>query len=402
MKRKAFFLIVLFMSMTVLSGCWSRKELTDLAFVIAVGLDKTKDGRYMATFQVVNPGNVAGATQRGGGSGGVPITLYKATGDNLVEASRKGSQKISRLIYYAHTNLIVIGEEMAKEGIGPLFDAMERNPQFRTTAIVVIARHRTAEEMLKILTPIDKLPANQMIKTLQFTEKTWGQNISVHVGEVINDLTSEGKEPVISGFRLVGGVQEGERQTNVQESEPDARLSADDLAILKDGKLVGWISGKAARGVLWGLDKIEQTVITIDWKHKQEAIAYKVVRAKTSVSADMKKGKPVVSVHIGAEGDVGEALVPLDFSDPQEIFALEKKIQKEIRQEIIKAIERAQQEKSDIFGFGEALHRSDPQEWKKIKADWNDTYFPQLEVKVSVDASIRRTGLRNKPYMFGR
>ena len=140
MKRKIAIIISLLLCATVLSGCWSTKELNELAFVVAVGIDKTKDGKYVMIFQVVNPGNVVGARQIGGGSGGVPVSIYKATGDNLVEASRKASKKLSRLAYYAHTNLVVISEEVAKEGVNGLFDALERNSEFRSTAMVVIDR----------------------------------------------------------------------------------------------------------------------------------------------------------------------------------------------------------------------------------------------------------------------
>jgi spore germination protein KC len=400
MKRKMAIILSLLLCVTVLSGCWSKKELTDLAFVIAVGIDKTKDGKFAMTFQVVNPGNVAGSTQRGGGSGGVPVSIYKATGDSLVEASRQASKKLSRLIYYAHTNLVVISEEVAKEGVDGLFDALERNSQFRSTAMVVIARHYSAEDVLKILTPIDKISANQIIKTSQFSEKTWGQTIYVRVGEVINDLSSLGKAPIISGVEIVGSVPKGKRQTNVQASEPDARLNVNGLAVFKGDKLVEWVSGDTARGVLWILDKIEQTSVTIEWKQKKEASAYKVVRAKTSVAAHMKKGKPSISVYIRAEGDIGEKFIPIDFTNPKQIFALEKKVEKSIKKEVVKAIEEAKKAKTDIFGFGDVVYRSYPRQWKTMKSDWHDRYFPQLEVNVTVEAFIRRTGLRTKSYIF--
>lgn len=398
-KRWCLFLVVLLIHITILSGCWSKKELTDLAFVIAVGLDKTEDGKYVETFQVVNPGNVAGATQRGGGSGGIPVTLYTATGDNLVEASRIGSKKISRRVYYAHTNLVVIGEKLAKEGIMDVFDAIERNPQFRTTATVIVAREQTAEELLSVLTPIDKIPASQIIKTLQTTEKIWGENLDVHAGEIIETLSLAGKEVVMSSFRLEGNKKTGKQQKNVQSIEPYAKLRADELAVFKKGELIGWISGEDARGVLWVLNKIRQTALSVDWEQKKEAVVYKVMRAKTKVIAQMNKGTPVISVFIEAEGDVGETLVPLDLTNPTQIAKLEKKIQKEIQKEIQKAIQRVQQEKSDIFGFGEVIHRSYPDEWKQMKKTWNERYFPRLQVKVKVDAFVRRTGLRNKSYL---
>ncbi|MEH7215319.1 Ger(x)C family spore germination protein, partial [Priestia megaterium] len=91
MKRKGVFLLLM-MSMTfLLTSCWSKKELTDLAIVAAMGVDKTKDGRYHLTLQIINPGNVAGGLQGGGGALSPPVTIYSASGDNLVEASRRAS-----------------------------------------------------------------------------------------------------------------------------------------------------------------------------------------------------------------------------------------------------------------------------------------------------------------------
>lgn len=45
------------------------------------------------------------------------------------------------------------------------------------------------------------------------------------------------------------------------------------------------------------------------------------------------------------------------------------------------------------------MHESHPKEWKKLEKNWDDDTFPELEVDVQVETFIRRTGLRNKPYL---
>ncbi|MCT9852610.1 Ger(x)C family spore germination protein, partial [Priestia megaterium] len=75
MKRKGFFLLLMITITILLSSCWSKKELTDLAIVAAMGVDKTKDGRYHLTLQIINPGNVAGVMVGGGGTQSPPITI---------------------------------------------------------------------------------------------------------------------------------------------------------------------------------------------------------------------------------------------------------------------------------------------------------------------------------------
>lgn len=399
MKRPLAMFIPLTACVCLLAGCWSQKELTDLAFVIAVGLDKAEDGNYLVSFQVVNPGNVAGATQRGGGAAGVPISIYTSTGDSLTEASRKASEKVSRLLYYAHTNLVVIGEELAREGVDGLFDAMERDHQFRTTARLVIARGHSAKEVLSMLTPIDKISANQIIKTLEFSEMAWGHTIHTDVWLTIRSIASSERNPVVTGVTIEGDPEKGKRQENVQSSVPDTRLKLAGLALFKQDRLVRWVNGSTARGVLWVLDRIHQTNLTIPWEGKKEVIGYRTVRAKTNVKAKVKNGRPAVFVHIEAEGDINEARVPINLADAGVLFQLEKELERNVKQEVTKAIEAAQREKTDIFGFGDAVHRAAPRFWKDIEKEWHDRYFPELDVTVTADIYIRRTGLRNKSYV---
>ncbi|MGM0852533.1 MAG: Ger(x)C family spore germination protein [Bacillota bacterium] len=401
MKYKLVFLILLMTMTVLLSGCWSKKELTDLAIVAAMGVDKTEDGKYAITLQIINPGNVAGG-MRGGGGGtqSPPVTIYSATGTNLVEASRSASSKISRRLYYAHTNLVVVGENLAKEeGLATLIDAIDRDHEFRITTTMVITHQSTAEELVKTLTPVDKIPANKVLKTLEFSQKKWGESIKTSVQDVMKGLQSPNEVTVVSGFRLIGNPKHASQLENIQESEPESTLQASGIAVLKEGKLVDWWYGRAARGTVWILDKIQGTTINIDWEGKKEAIAYQTVRQKTKVSAEVKKGQPYISIHTRVEGSIGEMNVPVDITDVKVITKMEKELEKEIKKEIKKAIEQAQTNKADIFGFGEAIRRSRPIDWKRLKPMWNDVYFPELKVDITVEAYIRRAGLRNKSFL---
>jgi spore germination protein KC len=403
MKRKGFFLLLMILVTVLLSSCWSKKELTDLAIVSAMGIDKTKDGRYHLILQVINPGNVAGGMQGGGGgTQSPPVTIYSSSGDNIVEASRRASGRISRRLYYAHTNLVVVGEKLAKEdGLDTLIDGLDRDPEFRNTSSLVIANHSTAADLVKTLTPVDKIPANKVLKTLEFTERRWGANVKTSLQEVMKSLESPGRGTVVSGFRLDGNPQQAQKLDNLQESAPEATLRASGIAVLKQGKLVDWLYKEPARGTVWILDKIQGTDINIDWGGEKEAIAYQTIRQKTQISAQVKNGQPYISVHARVEGDIAEIEVPVDITNPKVITEIEQSVRKEIKKELKIAIERAQKNKTDIFGFGEVVHRSRPNQWKKIKSEWSDVYFPKLKVDITVEAYVRRAGLRNKSFLSG-
>src|SRR3954468_6172159 len=107
MKKGLLILTILVMLLPLLSACWNQKELTDLALVMALGIDKGKDKKFKLSFQLVNPGNVTTGQNGGGGGQGLPIAVYRSTGDTITEAARNATKKVSRRLYYAHTNIVV-------------------------------------------------------------------------------------------------------------------------------------------------------------------------------------------------------------------------------------------------------------------------------------------------------
>ncbi|MGC6588562.1 hypothetical protein ACPV3A_26915 [Paenibacillus sp. Dod16] len=64
MKRITALILLHIVIMLLLSGCWSRRELNDLAIAVAAGVDWV-EGRYRLTVQVANPGQLT--AKRSGG-----------------------------------------------------------------------------------------------------------------------------------------------------------------------------------------------------------------------------------------------------------------------------------------------------------------------------------------------
>lgn len=60
MVRKCLLVVLMLLSAIVLPGCWDKRELTDLAIISAIGIDRTNDSNYVLHLQIINPGNVVG------------------------------------------------------------------------------------------------------------------------------------------------------------------------------------------------------------------------------------------------------------------------------------------------------------------------------------------------------
>ncbi|MCU9612308.1 Ger(x)C family spore germination protein [Caldibacillus lycopersici] len=394
--KRAWISIVL---LTLLTGCWDQSELTDLAFVSAVGIDFGENEKYRLTFQIINPKNVAG-TQQQGGIQGPPVTLYEGGGDNILEGALETTQRVSRQLFFDHATLVVIGEDVARKGIFDILELFDRSPDFRTTARVVIAKDAKAEELLSILTPIDQVPAQKIVKMIDFTPEIWGENIKVNVSDIIRSLYFPGREPLISGVSIIGDKEKGKSDSNIQSSKPSAVISASSLGIFKKDRLIGWTNGETTKGINWVNNNIKGTTVNVDWGDVKEAIGITLIRTKSRLSAEIKNGIPSLKVHIDTEGNVSEVHVPIPLNSPGPLKKIDQLLNAEISKEVHQAIEYAQKKKTDILGFGEQVRYKDPKYWETIKNKWDDEIFPNVDVEVTVEAFVRRTDLKMNPYFY--
>jgi len=363
---------------------------------MALGVDKGKDKKFKLSFQLVNPGNVT-TGQSGGGGQGLPIAVYRSTGNTITEAARNATKKVSRRLYYAHTNLVVVSEKIAREDMLYILDALDRDPEFRTTTEIVVARGCTAEDIVTTITILDKLPVNKITKQIKASEAMLGENSSVNIDDFLTGIISEGKQSFLNGYRLVGKKSKGREAQNLEKTTTDAFLSSDGLAIFHQGKLRGWVDSDEARGIIWIEDKLKSTDISIPWKKKKNALVVAPIRSKTKVSVSFINQKPQINIKIDSEGWISEANTAIDLNNPEIIAKIDKLVEKEISRQILDSVHSLQKLKCDIFGFGEKVHISNPNSWKNLQGNW-DEEFAALKVNVKVDFYIRREGIRTVPF----
>lgn len=392
-------LVLLLGAVAILPGCWNSRELKDLAIVLAMGVDRVPEsGKFKVSFQIIDPGTVAAGRAGGGGEGlGVPVTVYSGTGSTLFEAIRQTSEKVPRQLFFSQIRLILIGEPFAREGVSNLFDFFERSHEVRLTTSLLVARDNDAETVLKVMAPLEKIPADAMFGKLRTASKVWSESLDMQVDAVVNSLVGPGKQLILSGVRLKGDPSLGERKANVEHVAPPALFDIEGIGLFRNGKLETWLEGEAARGVLWVDNKVEGTVMTIPCQNKKAATSIEIMRSRTKVRADIRNGDPVFQVTVKSEGNINEVLCPIDLSKKETMVRMERELSRQIEREVREAVQVAQSHASDIFGFGDALNRSRPKAWRKMKNSWSRT-FAECRVEVKAESYIRRSGMRIKPY----
>lgn len=396
MKRKKVIIssVLIIMLGLLVSGCWNRREMNDLAIAVGMGIDKAEDGQYEVLVQVVDPSEVSARKPSGNRA---PVTLYSAKGGTVFQAIRRMTTITPRKVYFSHLRIFVFGEELAREGISKPLDFLTRDQELRTNFYIVVGRGTTARDILNFYTPLDKIPANKMYQSLEVSDRSWAPTISVRLDDLIADLTSSGKEAVLTGILIKGDNEKGKEKENVELIETSALLKYSGIAMFRGDKLVGWMNESESKGNSYLTDNLENTYIQLPCKSGGKA-GVEVIRSKTKVKARMTEDRPSIDVSLHTEANIADVECDLDTSKQTTLHELEQTAAQTMISHAKKALARAQAEETDIFGFGEAVHRAYPGYWRRHKEEW-PRLFKELPVNIQVEFYIRRTGAVGKSFL---
>ncbi|WP_102028084.1 Ger(x)C family spore germination protein [Salirhabdus sp. Marseille-P4669] len=389
--RKVLFVCYSTILLCVLTGCWSSRELTDLALTTALGIDY-EDDQFIITAQVINPGEVAGKTL----TSRTATSVYTAKGDTMFEAIRKLTTVAPRKLYFAHIRVVVFSEEFARVGIGSSLDFVSRDHEMRTDFLFAIAKGQKASDVLKILTPLEKISANKIYTSMEAAEQSWAPTRVVQLDELITSITAKGNNAVLTGIQVIGDPEAGTTLSNVERAQNNAIIETNTLGVFNSDTLVGWMNNEESKGFNFITNNITNTVEWVDCDNGK--ITFEIMKANTKSDTSLVGGVPIARINTDMEVNIADVDCSIDITNQKTIKTLEKKLNEKTKQIMQASIEKAQEYRSDIFGFGETLQKKNYKQWKRVEKRWNDLFQNKLEIQVNVKSQIRLTGTTIEPF----
>lgn len=394
LKRRCFILVCALM--LILTGCWNNRELEDIGIAVAMGIDKVDD-QYIVTVQLVNPSSISA---RMGDSSRAPIVTYQEKGKTIFEAIRRLTKTAPRKTFYPHLKMLVIGEKLARDGFAKSIDLLARDQEFRSDFYVVVAKDHRAYEVLNVLVPVEKIAAQNMYMKLKTSADVFAPTLALMFGDLLKDLTSPGKQPVITGIQLTGDPLEGEKMENLQSVNPKVRLKYTNIAVFNKDKLKGWLNENESKGYNYVENDVKSTIVTVPcFTNPKENLSVELIDSDTKIKVNSLNSYPEMSVSVKADGNIGEVGCSIDLTKQDTLNKIEKLVEKDIKSKIEAVINTAQNKyKLDFLGFGEVVHRSEPAYWKGVKKNW-DKEFVKIPIKSKVHVHIHKLGKRSNSYI---
>lgn len=271
-------IIPIFSILTLLTGCWDKLELNDVSIITGIAIEKGEESQYKLTVSSINSEEFS----KTGSAGNTPSTTFSLEGDSISELSNKMNVGITRKQIYSHTRILVIDEEIAREGMLEFLDFLERSGEFRNDFNILISKGVKAAEILRIAYPLQKDPSLKIHKQAESILDNWGGDPDVRLTDFISALVIQGRQPVTSVVTIKGDPKKGESVENNKKLNLDAIVIFDGVGIFKNDKLIGIGSLEDTRGYLWTQD-IKQTNLSVPCNTEEDKKKYNDIRINEDI-----------------------------------------------------------------------------------------------------------------------
>ncbi len=352
----------------------NSNELKNRLIILALGIDKEKDGELNISVQALNTDVSSNAS-----SESTPesmVKYYSQKGKSLFEAINKLSDLTGKQPLLSQNRIVVFGWDIANEGISDCLDDFVRNTENRTSVLVAVAQGK-AQEVVFAKAGENVIPARMAEQIIERSAEQ-SSGLSTRVYELVNRIIDEKCNATVPLIKL-------------KEEEKESKFLADNVAVFKKDRLIAVKNNNVAVGILFVRNQINQGVIPAEFDNK--SVALTILKSKTRTKTEIVNGKPRFIINIETSVSLSEINNKLTDKNTQSDFlkiekAAEEKIKFYVENSINECIIKSG---SDVFCYGKRLKRTQPKYFKSNITNWSED-MKNAEYYVGVKVDLKGIG----------
>lgn len=375
--RRRICLGVTLFALVLLPGCWSRREINDIAPVMGLGVDAGPAGQLEITFSIAQPPGAAGA--RGGAQqerGRPSRVVLSRVAPTVSEAIRWVQMSAPRRITLHHAGIVVIGERLAERGTDSLMDFLLRNPQVRLSARILMAKGVTPRELFQT-EPLMRTTQSEAIRELENLRT----NLVVRLKEYFVARASGSQ-----GFILPVLYLRPPSAPTESAHVPELDLSGG--AVFREDRVAATLNSEELRGALWLRGNPREGVITIPCPgYPDRMVSARIDSAHRKIRPVWDGRRLSFDVPLTGAVHVAEMHCALNLTDPAQVMQLEAALSREVARYATDVMRKVKEARTDPFLFGETLRATMPAVWRRVGGTrWEETW---AATPVRVTAAVR-------------
>lgn len=370
--------ILLMTTCFILTGCWNYREIESLSIVAGVGIERDPvSGDFILYIEIIEP---SGNTKEQAPASKV----VESRGKTIFEAVRDVIDTSGKRMFWNHSEVIIISEAVAREGILDVIDWFYRDAEPRLTLYLAVAYDASVKDIMAsngITSKVRSFEISDKIENVNSIEKY----PKVELYKIVEMLKFDVPYAYVPSITL-------KKQDDMEVSEIFG------TAIFKGDKLKGFLDQEDTKYFLYIKNEIKGgLLVNKDIQGNPDAnISLEIFNNKTTVKPVYSDGKITMAIHVKSETAIGEAGPDVDYIDKSGMTALIEDMQEFLEENMLRVIQKVQNEfDTDIFGFGQIICEDMPDVWEQYKNNW-DVEFKELEFNITSKIKIRHSGHSQK------
>lgn len=216
-----FLLIIIFI--IAFSSSYSSLSIDNLAYVLAIGIDKSDKDKLQVTFEF---SSTVAATESGSSQKATPI-INTVDASSVSNAINLINSYMVKEINMSHCKAIIFSEELAYEGISDEIYTLINDTQVRPSSNIVVSKCK-AKDYIKYTQPELENSKYKYYEIMSNSSKYTGYSIDSSIGNFFNSLSCKGCEP----YAILGGINQPNTQNSISiNSQKDSNIKANESAI---------------------------------------------------------------------------------------------------------------------------------------------------------------------------
>lgn len=393
MKKLPLVLLVIFILFTF-SGCAkasiNKTEIDRVFNTRVLGIDKQENGKVRLTIATKSTSSSSQDSGGGGGAPGGKSEILVSDGETVFEAARLLTTYGNKKPHYGHTEYILIGEELARDGLLPYLDFICRNHEFRYNAKIYIVKGDSAYNLINKLNIGDMFLSDK----LSIMEDN-APNMSISSKVTVSEAMYIFDKPHISTYLPYIDIIPTPITNDTHSTSLGFNLKLEGYGLFKEDKLQDFVSGNRARAINWIRKKIQSGIINVK-APDGKSISLEIVSAKTDIKPSIDKDSLRCDIKVNFTSNIAETMSKENLFYDKELEILENQQEQQIKKEIEEIIAFAQEKNLDFFGTLTNFIMAYPRMKNELRQNWEEL-FPDVKFNVTVDSNINRTYLLREP-----
>lgn len=365
-----------------LSGCDGSiyanfREVDTMQLVQTLGLDSEKP-------------HVRVTISTGAGTESMPGVVISRKAESIVTAMRSlQDYSAKEELYFSHTRYALLGEAAAKGCFGEFIDYVLRNTKLRMDTVPFVVRGGDAKSLIT-LSGEESYEITEALSAVERDIKQSGLSYPFSCREVSRSLSEY-------GGALVCAVARKKTEDSVFSKSGELTVVPAGYAILKDGKLAGFLDLDESRGAnlltnRYGIGAIDLKLSGGETYSLLPDESSCELRAVFDESGRLRQLQAKVKISAGLT-ETSSPLAPLD---PDTEKMLSAALSEKVESWCGAALSRSVKTRCDFLGLYGILLKQYPRELSKETDDFM-TVLSEAELSVLVEGSVKHSYNLQKP-----